>query len=305
MLIQGVPLATEPSISLIILTPIWRAGFNPVWTQMVATCSTYYDVVTFLTTNVLLFKFRCNIFIGVRIIEEMPGSVASGTPCKRVFLPQNDHYCYCLFLAVAISWIIWKVQNLITMTNQTLHWSIYICIQAVYDFFLINFTQKIGLLNFLSQFFPHKLLPACHMQQSVLCKAQFLSQSRNSSHFMGPRVHNGLLLVPVLSQISALHALPIDFFKISSNVTLPSETRSSKWPVYLWFPHQNPRLGLPSGLFISGFHTKTLYVPLLSPRHDTFPAHLIIPVFITWIIFNGQFKSWTSLLCIFFQSPVI
>jgi len=31
--------------------------------------------------NVLLFKFRCNIFIGVRIITEMPGSVASGTPC--------------------------------------------------------------------------------------------------------------------------------------------------------------------------------------------------------------------------------
>ena len=33
------------------------------------------------TTNLLLFKFRCNIFIGVRIIKEMPGSVASGTPC--------------------------------------------------------------------------------------------------------------------------------------------------------------------------------------------------------------------------------
>ena len=33
------------------------------------------------TTNVLLFKFRCNIFVGVRIIKEMPGSVASGTPC--------------------------------------------------------------------------------------------------------------------------------------------------------------------------------------------------------------------------------
>ena len=31
--------------------------------------------------NVLLFKFHCNIFIGVRIIKEMPGSVASGTPC--------------------------------------------------------------------------------------------------------------------------------------------------------------------------------------------------------------------------------
>jgi len=34
-------------------------------------------------TNVLLFKFRCNIFIGVRIIKEMPGSVASGTPCRN------------------------------------------------------------------------------------------------------------------------------------------------------------------------------------------------------------------------------
>ena len=31
------------------------------------------------TTNVLLFKFRCDIFIGVRIIKEMPGSVTSGT----------------------------------------------------------------------------------------------------------------------------------------------------------------------------------------------------------------------------------
>jgi hypothetical protein len=32
--------------------------------------------------NALLFKFRCNIFIDVRIIKEMPGSVASGTLCS-------------------------------------------------------------------------------------------------------------------------------------------------------------------------------------------------------------------------------
>jgi hypothetical protein len=31
--------------------------------------------------NILLFKFHCNIFIGVRIIKEMLGLVASGTPC--------------------------------------------------------------------------------------------------------------------------------------------------------------------------------------------------------------------------------
>ena len=28
---------------------IWRAGFNPLWKQMVATSSTCYDVVIFLT----------------------------------------------------------------------------------------------------------------------------------------------------------------------------------------------------------------------------------------------------------------
>jgi len=33
------------------------------------------------TTNVLLFKSRYNIFIGFRIIKEMPGLVGSGTPC--------------------------------------------------------------------------------------------------------------------------------------------------------------------------------------------------------------------------------
>jgi hypothetical protein len=31
--------------------------------------------------DALLFKFLCNIFIGVTIIKEMPGLVASGTPC--------------------------------------------------------------------------------------------------------------------------------------------------------------------------------------------------------------------------------
>jgi hypothetical protein len=35
--------------------------------------------------NVLLFKFCCNIFIGVRIIKEMPGLVVSGTPCINAY----------------------------------------------------------------------------------------------------------------------------------------------------------------------------------------------------------------------------
>ena len=33
------------------------------------------------TKNVFLFKFFCIIFIDVKIIKEMPGSLASGTHC--------------------------------------------------------------------------------------------------------------------------------------------------------------------------------------------------------------------------------
>ena len=58
----------------------WLAG-GPL--LCVATIRHTADTFLFIshTTNVLLFKFRCNIFNGVRIIKEMPGSVASGTPC--------------------------------------------------------------------------------------------------------------------------------------------------------------------------------------------------------------------------------
>ena len=71
--IQSVPLATEPGISLIIL---------PLMGIMNQNLKRTTDTFLFIshTTNVLLFKFRCNIFIGVRIIKEMPGSAASGTP---------------------------------------------------------------------------------------------------------------------------------------------------------------------------------------------------------------------------------
>ena len=58
-IIQGVPLATEAGISLIIL-PLMR-----ILLLRVATIRRTTDTFLFIshTTNVLFFKFRCNIFI--------------------------------------------------------------------------------------------------------------------------------------------------------------------------------------------------------------------------------------------------
>jgi hypothetical protein len=49
------------------------------------THTTYTVLFISHTMKVLLFKFCCNIFIGVRIIKEMPVSVASGTFCTYVW----------------------------------------------------------------------------------------------------------------------------------------------------------------------------------------------------------------------------
>ena len=63
--IQGVPLATEPGISLIIL-PLMRI----LQWSLKRTTDTFLFVSH--TTDALLFKFCCNIFIGVTVIKEMP-----------------------------------------------------------------------------------------------------------------------------------------------------------------------------------------------------------------------------------------
>ena len=73
--LKCVPLATEPGISLIILPLMRILQLN----DLKRTTDTFLLISH--KTNVLLFKFRCNIFIGVRIIKEMPSLVASGTSC--------------------------------------------------------------------------------------------------------------------------------------------------------------------------------------------------------------------------------
>ena len=72
--IQNVPLATEPGISLIILTLVKMLQRN-------LNRSTFVVWEMERNVSVVRFKFRCKILISGKTIKEMSGSVASGTPC--------------------------------------------------------------------------------------------------------------------------------------------------------------------------------------------------------------------------------
>ena len=54
------------------------------------------------------------------------------------------------------------------------------------------------------------------------------------------------------------------------------------------------RLGLPSGLFVSGFPIKTPYTPVLYPIRTTCPAHLILLDLISRKILREEYSSLSS-----------
>jgi len=61
------------------------------------------------------------------------------------------------------------------------------------------------------------------------------------------------------------------------------------------------RLGLSSGLFLSGFPTKTLYAPLPLTCYMPRPSHFLD--LITRIISGEQYRSLSYSLCSFIHSP--
>ena len=84
--------------------------------------------------------------------------------------------------------------------------------------------------------------------------------------------------VPILSQISPVH--------------VPTPHPTSWRSILTLFSHL--RLGLPSGLFPSGFSTKTRYIHVLFFIPTTCPTHLIFLYLITRITFGKDYNSLCS-----------
>jgi hypothetical protein len=100
------------------------------------------------------------------------------------------------------------------------------------------------------------------MQQSRSWKANRFSASQEITRILcNPKIHYRIYKCPppatILSQIDPVHTLT-----------------STAWRSTLILPFHLLQ-GVQSGIFHSGFHTKTPYTPLLSPILATCPAHLI------------------------------
>ena len=138
----------------------------------------------------------------------------------------------------------------------------------VWEIFLVYFPQYCYLVTSLITY-----LLTFSMQPSPSWEANHFSASKEIPRILwNPKVHyhiyKCLSPFPILSEINPVHAPTSHFLKIHLNIIHPSMPGSSKWPLFLRFPHQIHK-----------------YIPLL-PHTCYSPAHLIILDLMTWIIFG-------------------
>ena len=140
----------------------------------------------------------------------------------------------------------------------------------------------------ISMFITYLLTPRCRVLLEKLTGLQLVKKF--------PAFHGTRRFITALTSIRHLSLSWAN--PIQSTYSHPTSCRS----ILILSTHL--RLGLPSGLFPSGFPTKTLYTALSSPIRATCPAHLTLLDFITRTILGEEYKSFSSSLCSLLHSPV-
>jgi len=107
-----------------------------------------------------------------------------------------------------------------------------------------------------------------------------------------PKVHYRIYKcpppVPILSQLHQVNAPT--FHSLQKSILILSS---------------HLHLDLPSGLFPSCFHIKTLYKPFHSPIRATCPAYLILLYFVTRAELSEQYRPLSYSLCSFLYSSAL